>query len=200
MQRPTQSPRRTEGKRTQGRSARVLEAVLEAAVVELGRVGFNALRIEDVAVRSGVNKTTIYRRWPTKFDLVTAVLERENDPPTDFDHGSLEADVRAALYELRERMYGVRQRGIIQVLLGERAHPEVAQLVREARARHNAVRQRMFERAIARGELPKHVKPELLTEIMTTPLSSRIVNLGLEVDDAFIELLSKIICRGSMAL
>jgi AcrR family transcriptional regulator len=177
-----------------------MEAVLEAAAVELGRVGFVGLRVEDVALLSGVNKTTIYRRWPTKFDLVAAVLEREKNPPTEFDLGSLEADVRASLYELRERMYAARQRGVFQVLLGERAQPEVAQLVRSVRAGHSAVRKRIFERALARGELPSTADPDVLVELMTSPLASRIMNLGLEIDDAFIEQLSAVLCRGAKAL
>ena len=72
-ERPSLGPaRRTEGVRVQGRSARVVEIVLKATAEELGRVGFLALRIDDVAERSGVNKTTIYRRWASKEELVAA--------------------------------------------------------------------------------------------------------------------------------
>jgi AcrR family transcriptional regulator len=42
---------------------RNLKAV-EATAEELSRVGYAAMRVEDVAARSGVHKTTIYRRWP----------------------------------------------------------------------------------------------------------------------------------------
>jgi AcrR family transcriptional regulator len=192
--------RRTEGKRTRGRSARVYESVLEAAAEELGRAGFNALRIEDVAVRSGVNKTTVYRRWPTKLDLVSAVIERESSSPTDFDHGTLEADVRAALLELRMRLYTARLRGVMQVLMGERAHPEVAQLVRDKRTRHMVVRRKLFDRAIERGELSKSCDPELLCDFLTAPLVSRIIHLGSEVDDAYIEQLTRVLCSGAMTL
>lgn len=196
-ERPSQLPRRTEGKRTHGRSARVMEAVLEAAALELGRVGFGALRIEDVATRSGVNKTTIYRRWPTKLDLIAAVIENEKNPPTDFDTGTLEGDVRASLLELRTRLYAGRQRGVVQVLLGERGHPEVTELVKKARERHAAVRRRLFERAITRGELSPDLDPSQLVELITAPIVSRILNVGLEVDDAFIELLIKVVCAGA---
>ena len=72
-QTPTErSTRRTEGIRSRGRSARVVQEVLTATAEELGRSGYAALRIEDVAERAGVNKTTIYRRWPTKAALVKA--------------------------------------------------------------------------------------------------------------------------------
>jgi AcrR family transcriptional regulator len=200
MERPSQLPRRTEGKRTHGRSARVLEAVLDAAALELGRVGFAALRIEDVAAQSGVNKTTIYRRWPTKLDLIAAVIDREKLAPRDFDTGTLESDVRAALLEMRARMYTVRQRGVFRVLLGEQAHPEVAQLVRSARDRHLLIRRRMFERAIERGELPAGADAALLVELMTAPLASRILNFGREVDDVFIEQLTRVLCSGAKSL
>ena len=200
MTRVSRAPRRTEGKRTHGRSARVHAAVLEATAEELGRVGFAALRIEDVAQRSGVNKTTIYRRWPNKLDLVSAVLANENQPPEDIDTGSLETDIRAVLRDIRERLYTVRERGVLQVLLGERAHPEVAQLVRAARARHISVRQRIFERAVARGELAPSCDPSLLIELMLTPLVSRIINLGVEVDDAYIEMLTVVLSNGMRAL
>lgn len=192
--------RRTEGKRVRGRSARVCEAVLEAAAEELGRVGFSALRMEDVAIRSGVNKTTVYRRWPTKLELVSAVIEREKMAPTDFDHGSLEADVRAALLELRESLYTARLRGVMQVLMGERAHPEVAQLVRDLRARHMVIRSKLFERAIARGDLAQGTTAALLVEFMTAPLVSRIIHLGAEVDDDYIEGLTRVVCAGAGAL
>src|SRR5512138_898011 len=60
--------------RVGGRSERVVRDVLAAAAAEMARVGYVALRVEDVAARAGVNKTTVYRRWPTKADLVRDVL------------------------------------------------------------------------------------------------------------------------------
>ena len=51
--------------RAGGRSARIVARVLESTLEVLGRDGYVGLRIEDVAGRAGVNKTTIYRRWPT---------------------------------------------------------------------------------------------------------------------------------------
>lgn len=200
MTRLSQTPRRTEGKRVHGRSARVQSAVLQATAEELGRVGFAALRIEDVAARSGVNKTTIYRRWPTKLELVSAVLANESWPPEDVDTGALDSDIKAVLRDVRERLYTVRERGVLQVLMGERAHPEVAQLVRAARTRHIAVRQRIFERAIARGELSPHCDPAQLIDLMMTPLVSRIINMGLEVDDAYIDMITVVLANGIRAL
>jgi AcrR family transcriptional regulator len=195
---PARYPRRTEGKRVHGRSARVLESVLEAAAEELGRVGFGALRIEDVALRSGVNKTTIYRRWPTKLELIAAVIDREKMPMEEVNTGKLESDIRETLWQFRTRLYTLRHRGIMRVLMGESAHPEVAQMVRETRARHIAMRQRIFERAMERGEIPQR-DPAILVEFLTSPLVSRIMHLGQEVDDDYIELLTQVIKHGASA-
>lgn len=199
MDSTTRYTRRTEGKRVHGRSARVLRSVLEAAAEELGRVGFSELRIEDVATRSGVNKTTIYRRWPTKSDLISAVIAHEDLPVEDVDTGDLESDIRETLRQIRKRLYTLRHRGVMRVLMGERAHPEVALLVREVRDRHIAIRQRIFERAIARGDIPQ-ANAAHLVEFLTAPIISRIMHMGAEVDDDYIEQLTRVIKAGVEAL
>jgi AcrR family transcriptional regulator len=192
--------RRTSGARAGGRSAFVVERVLEAAAEELGRVGFAEMRIEDVAARSRVNKTTIYRRWPGKPELLAAVLDKEHSALSVPDTGSLQGDLSAALRDLRARLYTARERGIIRMLQAERAQPDVAALIARMRAENNAIRRVPFERAIARGELSASVDTDLLVEFTHAPLVSRIVHLGLEVDDAFIDALSAFACAGSHEL
>lgn len=66
--------RRTGRVRTGGRAEQVVQRVFATTLAELSRVGYQAMRVDDVAERSGVNKTTIYRRWPTKAQLVTAAM------------------------------------------------------------------------------------------------------------------------------
>src|SRR4051794_31864923 len=72
----------------------VVRGVLGAALEELGRRGYGALKIDDVAMRAGVNKTTVYRRWPTKEDLVrAALLSITADRFVIPDTGSLRSDL-----------------------------------------------------------------------------------------------------------
>jgi AcrR family transcriptional regulator len=54
------------------------QQILDAAVVEFERHGFRRVALEDVARRAGVSRTTIYRRFANKDELVGAVIEREN--------------------------------------------------------------------------------------------------------------------------
>jgi AcrR family transcriptional regulator len=55
-----------------------IEAILDAAVVEFEQHGFRRVALDDVARRARVSRTTIYRRFANKDDLIAAVIEREN--------------------------------------------------------------------------------------------------------------------------
>ncbi|GAC1398444.1 MAG: TetR/AcrR family transcriptional regulator [Mycobacterium sp.] len=55
-----------------------MAAILDAAVVEFERHGFRRVALDDVARRARVSRTTIYRRFANKDELVSAVIEREN--------------------------------------------------------------------------------------------------------------------------
>src|SRR6266542_3078878 len=71
------------------RSERAHEAILEATLDLLLEEGFTRMSIEAVATRAGVGKATIYRRWPSKADLVVeAVACRKEQPFVDPDSGA----------------------------------------------------------------------------------------------------------------
>ena len=53
-------------------------AILDAAVVEFEQHGFRRVALDDVARRAGVSRTTIYRRFDGRDELVGAVIDREN--------------------------------------------------------------------------------------------------------------------------
>jgi AcrR family transcriptional regulator len=88
--------------RKQIRGDELVAKVFRATLAEVGRVGVEHLSIEEVAERADVNKTTIYRRWPTPEGLARAALacaaESNTSPP---DTGSLRGDLRAFTREFR---------------------------------------------------------------------------------------------------
>lgn len=55
-----------------------VQAILDAAVTEFQRHGFRRVALDDVARRAGVSRTTIYRRFASRDELVAAAIEREN--------------------------------------------------------------------------------------------------------------------------
>jgi AcrR family transcriptional regulator len=192
-------PRRTEGVRVQGRSARVVEEVLGAVVEQLGKVGYGALRVEDVAAQSGVNKTTIYRRWPIKRELVLAALERFKDAPRTYDTGSLRGDLQALLAEFLRRVQTPVGRGIMRMVQAERADPDVNELLRTLRQRHQQARRLPFDRARERGEIPHDSDCALLAELLIAPVIGRVVHLGIEADANFLRVHVDMIVAGATA-
>lgn len=54
------------------------DSILDAALVEFERHGIRRVALDDVARRAGVSRTTIYRRFANRDDLVAAVMDREN--------------------------------------------------------------------------------------------------------------------------
>src|SRR6185437_8842867 len=109
-----------------GRSERVVRSVLEAAVAEIARVGYVALRVDDVASRAGVNKTTIYRRWPTKPELVTAALRTiVGDQPETPDTGALRSDLIVLLRRFVIKACRTEGQTMMRMFSLEKHHPEV---------------------------------------------------------------------------
>ncbi|PZG01822.1 TetR/AcrR family transcriptional regulator [Nonomuraea aridisoli] len=184
-----------------GRTARVGEAVIDATLSELSEVGYAALRVDAVAQRAGVNKTTIYRRWGNKVGLVsTALIERRGQLTPPADTGSLRGDLVELLKEIR---------------LGLKV-PWVAVLLREAGPRTAAsadlyelldmfwparfkVSRVIFERALERGELPAGTDPDFLLEMISGPLYFHWLMLGHPLDDAFLDRVADFILHGAQA-
>lgn len=67
------------------------QAILDAALVEFEQHGFRRVALDDVARRAGVSRTTIYRRFANRDELVAAVVERENVALFDDIAGELKA-------------------------------------------------------------------------------------------------------------
>ncbi|WP_353944773.1 TetR/AcrR family transcriptional regulator [Streptomyces sp. HUAS MG91] len=96
MQSRTSSPT---GRPGRPRSATADEAILEATREALVELGWSKLTLGDVATRAGVAKTTLYRRWAGKNELVVdavAVLFDELELP---DRGSLAADIEGVVLQ-----------------------------------------------------------------------------------------------------
>ncbi|MET0789889.1 MAG: TetR/AcrR family transcriptional regulator [Polyangiaceae bacterium] len=179
--------RRTEGVRVKGRAARVVSDVLIATAEELSRVGYSSLRVEDVAARSGVNKTTIYRRWPTKPELVGAALRAVWESPEVPDTGSLRSDLLTSLKKTAAFAMSPIGRGLTRVIQVERAHPELEPIARSLREDFRGFREMLVQRGIERQELPTTTDVGFVTDLVAAPIFYRLFTEGEAVDTSFIE-------------
>ncbi len=160
--------------RAGGRSARVVSGVLEATLEVLGHTGYVGLRVDDVAARAGVNKTTIYRRWPTRADLVVAALTRIAGPPRAPECGRLEPDLLALFLSATTLRATPAGRGIVSALIAERGDPEVDRICAELREMHRRPARVLLEHARDRGELPRRTDVELLLDVLTGAVYGRL--------------------------
>lgn len=158
-----------------GRSEQVVSRVLDAAIVELARSGYAGLRMDAVASRAAVNKTTIYRRWPSRAALVTAVVERMRTPLRESplpDTGRIESDLVEAL--ARRFTFGRKVEGRAWArLLDERHSREVEAIIGAAVRERREEWMAMVTRGIERGELPPATDAQLLLDLVRVIVDSR---------------------------
>lgn len=190
--------RRTTGARTGGRSERVVPSVLAAALSELARVGYDALRLEDVATRAGVAKTTVYRRWPTKIALVHAAVREaaQYDEPLP-DTGSLRMDMLAMLERSMKLIGTPEGRAVSRMVTADTADPEVQALCHDLREETRKHRARVVIRAQERGEIPASVDPNMVTDTVFVFAMSRLVRFNERLDRATCERLIDLVVTGA---
>jgi AcrR family transcriptional regulator len=112
---------------SEARSEDILDAVLEL----LHDHGYDQLRMQDVADKAGVGLSTIYRRWPTKQDVVRASLECPQAMEKYVATGDARADVRAFLRRMAEDVNGDGGQTMLGFVASIRSDPEVAAVFRE---------------------------------------------------------------------
>jgi AcrR family transcriptional regulator len=184
--------------RVGGRSARVVESVLGAALTELAEKGYVAMRVDDVAERAGVNKTTIYRRWPKKSDLVGAALRSLSEDDDGLpDTGSLRADLLVLLRRRVRVAANPQKRAAARVLTAELDHPEVAEIAGTVRAAFRLPWVRVVERAIERRELPHGTDAQLVVEIISSAVSTRLFRWQEKLSDGYLRAVVELVVRGA---
>jgi AcrR family transcriptional regulator len=141
----------------QRRRGEALEtALLDAAWAELTERGYDELTMDAVATRAGTSRAVLYRRWPSKQDLVLATLSEyvRKDFVEAPDTGSLRGDV-IGLLKLANKLR-VRMAMVVFTQLGgfyREADTNLAELGAYVQGGRDAVLDEVIERAVARGEI-----------------------------------------------
>jgi len=187
-------------KRGRPRSEQVERAILRAAADLLAERGLAAMTIEDVAALAGVGKTSIYRRWSTKGTLaldafLVDFLAAQPLPDTGSLEGDLIVMLRAWVRTARETPTG---RALTELVAQAQSDPELAiawseRVVGPTRAQHRKV----FERAIARGEIPAASDVDVLMDLLFGPAYHRLLHRHLPLSDRFIRRVVAVIVAGA---
>jgi AcrR family transcriptional regulator len=172
----------------QARGSPVVARVLRAAIEELARIGYGALSIEEVANRAGVNKTTVYRRWATKSELVRAALRSMGDERVcEVSTGSLRGDLLAVGRSIIAFAESSEGRSILRMLLAEGMEPELAEIAASLRREREASPRALVDEAVARGDLARGADAMLLMEALFGAIIQRLFISHEPVNDAFVQ-------------
>jgi AcrR family transcriptional regulator len=145
---------RTEGRAPRGNAT--TEALRGAVRRMLEELGYQGLTIEGVAARSGVAKTSIYRRWPSKAEMVFDLMLHSSDElPSLEDRGSLAGDIDALAGRVVALVAGPLGRRIFPGLIGEASgDPALMERLRTTIVLDGREQiADVLERSVRRGEL-----------------------------------------------
>lgn len=168
-----------------GRGPKVRAAVLAATVAELSEHGYAAFTVENVARRTGVHKTTVYRRWPDRDTLITEALSESvaTEIPVP-DTGSIDGDLRVLARSLVDWITSPAGRAVLAVMLsGATGAPTPSDPVRHVFRDRIRRTLPLVARAVARGELPAGTDAAELIKALVAPIYLRVVITGEKVDD-----------------
>ncbi|HLU55691.1 MAG TPA: TetR/AcrR family transcriptional regulator C-terminal ligand-binding domain-containing protein [Pseudonocardia sp.] len=169
---------RAPARRPGGRTARVRAQVLAATVELVARDGIAGLRYEEVAERAGVNKTSVYRNWPDREELVVEALLRYIDDLVSIgDTGDLRRDLVDFLVAIADSLAKPTVRAVEQATQAARDSPVVRRAVARVFEERGAAVRRRVALAVERGELPPG-DHSLLGAMVTGPVHF-VVNRGL---------------------
>jgi AcrR family transcriptional regulator len=183
------------------RRGEALERAIHAAVfTELAEVGYAAFTIESVASRAHTGKASIYRRWPTKQDLVLEAFCGKFGETMQLIEGSLDDDTttRDVLLRMGRRMCEVSAEATeaIRVAAGEMSRD--AELSAALDERVNCPKREMMlnvlQRGVERGEVRPEAACEMFAEILPAMIMFKLILQNQAVsDDALISIVDHIL-------
>ncbi|TWB46423.1 TetR family transcriptional regulator [Rhizobium sp. ERR 922] len=175
-----------------GRSAQVVAAVHAATRALLDEKKYEQLEIPDIAERAGVNKTTIYRRWPTKAELVldVAVTQMRASVPLP-DTGELTRDLTMLLKSIATALATPFSQGLLRAMIS--LPPREAALVQPERfwVQRFVDNAAVVERAIERGEISPDTDARQLLEMAVAPLFFQSLIMARPIAESDIDVIAR---------
>ncbi|MET0135386.1 MAG: TetR/AcrR family transcriptional regulator [Kibdelosporangium sp.] len=170
------------------------EAIMRAAVAELGEVGYAGVSMERIASRARTSKAALYRRWPDRAHLIVDAYLRfvltEIEIP---DTGSLRADVISLLRQVAAMATSPVLQMLYGLLVDAGQNGELRKAIKEQVA---MIKPRLMADILARAEQRGEVRPNLTERQQMLPmdlLRNELIRLDSHVtDEAIAEIVDEI--------
>lgn len=163
--------------------------ILDATVEVVAELGYDRLTMDAVALAAKASKATLYRRWSTKAELVVDAVSRAKGCPVPdaVDTGSLRGDLIAMSCSdggLTDQLPMSVMAGLLTAMHRDADLQKAFQ--ERFLAPRIAVVNRVYDRAVQRGEIADDVDIELLSQTLPAVIIHHAFVLGVEPDDAFV--------------
>ncbi|WP_237110650.1 TetR/AcrR family transcriptional regulator [Nonomuraea sp. MG754425] len=134
------------------------------------------MTFDDVAAQAGVGRTTVFRRYPTKKDLIVEAFSQVSiERFTSADTGSLRGDLHTTLSQIMQVFSDPRIRMLMRQALGEACRdPAFIDLFRAVLGRRLELITVLIDRAVSRGELPAATSPLLIADLISGIIAIRV--------------------------
>jgi AcrR family transcriptional regulator len=170
------SPKPSPSGRGRPRDGALDERILDQVLALMASRGYVGLTLDELAVRSGVAKTTILRRWPSKAAVAAAGVERLALQSVDVpDFGTLHRDLHALLHGAVDTFARGSGKFVPRLLREAGHHPEITDLLDGVLHTRRQAYRRVLARAVSRGELDPSVDQELLIDMLIGPVWTRLL-------------------------
>jgi len=157
-----------------GRVRRSKDAVLRATLDLLTEGGVGGVSVDEVSRRSGVAKTTIYRHWATRSDLILDACSRLSAEQEAPDTGGFESDVTALLTGIATLLGAARWSSVVPSIIdAAERDPELAHIHSRIQMGHTAPLQAVIAQAVRTGELPADTDRSAMIAALVGPLFYR---------------------------
>jgi AcrR family transcriptional regulator len=148
--------------------------VLDATTELLFERGYAGATVDEISRRSGVAKTTIYRHWPTRTDLLRNACSALGTPLDTPDAGSLAADMIALMIHLASLLRSAKWPSVLPSIIdAAERDPDIAAMYSKLQQAYSAPFATLIQRAKRRRELPRDTDESMLIAALTGPLFYR---------------------------
>ena len=151
------------------RSVESHQSILQATLALLAEIGFDAMSIEAIAARAGVGKTTIYRRYVSKEELVADAIENMREEVVIPNTGNLWGDIDALIENAAQiTLSPLGRQTVAMIISSASSNFQFAQIywTKYLQPRRQAFAI-VLERAKVRSEVHSEIAPDLVFDIMS---------------------------------
>jgi AcrR family transcriptional regulator len=183
-------------------SSATLGSAVTSGPVQLSEMGYTAFSVESVAARAQTGKASIYRRWPSKQELVMdAICERMPTPQQCGLEPSWDDSVTTvdALLQIARTISGILKspagRAMRAIKCEALSDPELARAIDERfQAPRRAALLGLLRRGVERGEVRPEAVTPLIADVLPAVLTHRVLLQGEEINESdVIELVEQIL-------